>query len=914
MKKSILILIAVICLIGFAPKTHATNCPNIISGTVTISSSCVFPGTIDGVDGGSITIATGATLTVTSTQTIVASSFVIQGTGSIVILGAGQLLTAPSSYLWMVDADRDGWPGSLAVVATSSSPGSNYVRLNTMLSRTVLDCNDSYFSLTNSCGGAAPGAPTIGTATAGNGSASVAFTAGSSGSSTITGYTATSNPGGFTGGGVGSPVTVSGLANGTSYTFTVTATNIYGTGPASAASNAVTPAGVATVPGAPNIGTATAGNTTATVSFTAPGSDGGSTITGYTVTSAPAGGTDSNAGTTNLTHTMTGLTNNTSYTFTVYATNAVGNSSSSAASNAVTPTTATTVPGAPTGLSAAVNTSQVSLSWAAPSSNGDSSITSYKIYRSTSSGTETYLASSASLSYTDTGSTSGYTYYYRVSAVNVIGEGGLSNEAIANCQIGYVDSDGDHYGTGSGNQVCSSGTSLPAGYASVNGDCDDTNASIYPGTTRTRYAALSVACGTASGSESQTCQSNGTWSGSYTLTSPPSVSTTGGYNTGSVSCGTYCNSGTASCQSNGAWSLPTSCTASSRTAYQALTSACGTYSYNSQGQTCQSRGYFDGSYTLTSPPAVSTTGGYTVGSSGCGTYSCSAGTASCQSNGTWSLPTSCTVSTATGYTTYSGACGTGCSSPTTAYCQSNGTWNPPLSCTASTRTMYAAATQCSIVTTCSAQSQTQTCQTSGSWSPNTDTYSSCTNQTALTGYVDSDGDGYGVGSSIQVCPTALGQLPTGYASNNTDCYDLNANAHPRSDCPAACGFMNVRGSNSDSAGHTGNSFDYNCDSVQTQYLSGAFVNSSCTNVADSYCAGLGCATGHCQYIGNGVIGWDGNSWFGWQGTIPACGANNGVYYYPYQDPNITPKSNTALSYYGCDICNYNNPTQQMACY
>ncbi|MDO8443294.1 MAG: prepilin-type N-terminal cleavage/methylation domain-containing protein, partial [bacterium] len=51
-------------------------------------------------------------------------------------------------------------------------------------------------------------------------------------------------------------------------------------------------------PSAPVIGTATAGNTQATVTFTAPVSDGGSTITGYTVTSSPAGGTDSNAGTT----------------------------------------------------------------------------------------------------------------------------------------------------------------------------------------------------------------------------------------------------------------------------------------------------------------------------------------------------------------------------------------------------------------------------------------------------------------------------------------------------------------------------------------------------------------------------------------------------------------------------------------
>jgi len=86
-----------------------------------------------------------------------------------------------------------------------------------------------------------PGAPTIGTATAGVASATVTYTAPTDlGTGAVT-FTATSSPSGITGTGA-SPITVSGLTNGTPYTFTVTASTPGGTGPASAASNSVTPA------------------------------------------------------------------------------------------------------------------------------------------------------------------------------------------------------------------------------------------------------------------------------------------------------------------------------------------------------------------------------------------------------------------------------------------------------------------------------------------------------------------------------------------------------------------------------------------------------------------------------------------------------------------------------------------------
>ena len=93
----------------------------------------------------------------------------------------------------------------------------------------------------------------------------------------------------------------------------------------------------ALVPGAPTSVVATAGNANASITFAAPASNGGSAITGYTVTSSPAGGVDASVGSTSLTRTITGLTNGTAYTFTVKASNSVGASVASVPSNSVTP-------------------------------------------------------------------------------------------------------------------------------------------------------------------------------------------------------------------------------------------------------------------------------------------------------------------------------------------------------------------------------------------------------------------------------------------------------------------------------------------------------------------------------------------------------------------------------------------------
>jgi hypothetical protein len=194
-----------------------------------------------------------------------------------------------------------------------------------------------------------PAAPTSVSAAAGSASASVSWTAPSNGGSAITSYTVTPYAGStaltpttVSGNPPATTATVTGLTNGTTYTFKVAATNAVGTGPQSAASNAVTPSGT-TAPDAPTNVTATGAAASATVSWTAP-SNGGSAITSYTVTPY-AGSTALTATTVSgsppaTTATVTGLTNGTSYTFKVAATNAVGTGPQSAASNAVTPAAA----------------------------------------------------------------------------------------------------------------------------------------------------------------------------------------------------------------------------------------------------------------------------------------------------------------------------------------------------------------------------------------------------------------------------------------------------------------------------------------------------------------------------------------------------------------------------------------------
>ena len=87
-----------------------------------------------------------------------------------------------------------------------------------------------------------PGAPTSVSGTVSNANSSVSFVAPTdNGGSTILSYTVISSPGNIKKSGSSSPITITGLTNGTAYTFTVKAHNIAGSSTASTASSSVTP-------------------------------------------------------------------------------------------------------------------------------------------------------------------------------------------------------------------------------------------------------------------------------------------------------------------------------------------------------------------------------------------------------------------------------------------------------------------------------------------------------------------------------------------------------------------------------------------------------------------------------------------------------------------------------------------------
>ena len=172
---------------------------------------------------------------------------------------------------------------------------------------------------------------------------------------------------------------MTGLANAKTYYFTVKASNLMGSSPASLETFAI-PA--ATVPTAPTHVAATRERRFDTSHVDAPSNPGGSNITGYTVTAFDStvtsrGGERCEWTAGPLTCTISDVTNGDSYTFSVTATNSLGTSVASTVSNTVVP--AVTVPLVPNSVTATPGNTAVVLSWIAPVTGG-SVITGYNVY------------------------------------------------------------------------------------------------------------------------------------------------------------------------------------------------------------------------------------------------------------------------------------------------------------------------------------------------------------------------------------------------------------------------------------------------------------------------------------------------------------------------------------------------------
>ena len=179
---------------------------------------------------------------------------------------------------------------------------------------------------------------------------------------------------------------------------------------------------VVTAPSAPRSLTATPGNGSVTLVFTAPASNGGAAIDRYLVQRSVNGGAWTNAAFTGGRITLSGLTNGTRYSFRVSAHNSAGYGASSTPVSAI----AGSVPSAVRSLTATPGQAQITLRWVAPATNGGLPITSYTISYQAGGSTWKSINVTPRSTYTFSGLSRGGTYSFRVAANNTKGRSAVT--------------------------------------------------------------------------------------------------------------------------------------------------------------------------------------------------------------------------------------------------------------------------------------------------------------------------------------------------------------------------------------------------------------------------------------------------------------------------------------------------------